>query len=213
MLMGLETEQIIIGVVLFLALNWVITTFYKDKQSGYREVPRDHYQRAEKQIARSVKYTNRPKYTAYKIDFNGDTKRWGKVRPAYLWLGFWAFEIRIKWVKRYVIAGTDQIMIDHIARKVVFSGSDIDSHGKLIRLVPSKELGDNEKILSEKRWIDFIRAIIIRQAEIDTIIDREWLSEKAMRPLDHSGRITKDGSRKVKKVPESESIEGDQDVI
>jgi len=212
MLLGIPTEYIIYGVVVFLFINWAYKLFFGEKKSGYTEIPRDHYQRAEKQIARSVEYTNRPKYKAYKIDFNADTKSYGTVRPAYLWLGFWAFEKKIKWRKRYIIAAQDQIMIDHIARKVVFGGSDIDAHGKLIRLVSSRELSDQERIEQEKRWIDFVRGLIIRQAEIDTIIDREWLSEKAMRPLDHQGRIKKDGSRQVKKVQETEMQEGDQDV-
>jgi len=200
----------IVGIVVLQVLYKLYVD--KNKKSQYIDIPRDHFQRAEKQIQRAVRYTNRPKYKAYRLDFNNDTTAWGKVRPAYLWNGYWAFQKKV-WLiaNRYIIARPKDFVIDHSSRSVVFQGSDVDPQGKLCCIVPCKLIEDKDHIKEQKAWLHFIRAIIMRQAEVDTIIDREWLSEQAMRPKDHVNRIKQDGRREIRRMPEKEQVEGEQD--
>mgnify|MGYP001134588867 CR=1 FL=1 len=212
---GIDNQYILYFIVLILVGRFVYEMYInKNKKSPYLDIPRDHFQRAEKQIQRAVKYTNRPKYKAFRLDFNNDTMAWGKVRPVYLWNGYFAFQKKV-WLisSRYIIARPDDFVIDHSSRSVVFQGSDLDPHGKLCRLIPAKLILPEEHLTEENSWLKFIRSIIIRQAEIDTIIDREWLSEQAMRPKDHVNRIKMDGRREIKRMPEKEQQEGDPDVV
>lgn len=214
-MLGMDNDMIIPGIVIFLLIHAIYKAYLeKSGKSPWLDIPRDHYQRGEKQIARTVKYTERPKYKAYRLDFNHDTTKWGKVRPAYLWNGYWAFQKKVWLVRnRYIIARPIDFVIDHSSRSVVFQGSDIDPQGKLCRIVPARLTEPEEHVTEQKAWLDFIRSVIMRQAEVDTIIDREWLSEQAMRPKDHINRLRHDGQRQIKRMPEHEQIEGDQDVV
>jgi len=210
---GIDNKYLLYAMVAWMLLQAIFSLYSKREKKNYLEVPRDHWQRGEKQVQRSIKYTNRSRYKAYKMDFNQEKKTFGHVTPCYLWNGYWAFNKRIGFLKlkRMIIVKPKDFIIDHHRKTVIFKGSDLDMNGKFARLIPCKYISEDNHIKQEKIWMDFIRSVIIRQANIDTIIDREWLSESSMRPKDHTKRFSTDGKREMRKISHDQSMEGEQD--
>lgn len=203
-------REIFAAFLVYLIIIYLIGT--QRGKSNYLEVPRDHFQRAEKQIERSIAYTNRSYYTAHRLDFNSNTTSWGRVQPCYLWCGLWAFKKRIKGLNRIIIVRPKDFIIDHESKRVVFKGSDLDLHGKFARLVPCKLISEEEHNLEENAWLEFIAILLKRQADIDTLVDMEWLPESAMRPKDHRKKFQLDGFRARRKIPQNDyDMEDSQD--